>query len=103
MSEAKIRAAYGQSGNEPLFGQKFTPLSAIENIAGLPGLVVPVQGTVGSKNLHPERQREFEAGKDLGLAGGGAGGGLTFFYKKNFSLFFTVELTHTSGFGFSNL
>ncbi len=35
LTEAKIRAAYGQSGNEPLFGQKFTPLSAIENIAGL--------------------------------------------------------------------
>src|SRR6266704_3047424 len=61
MTEAKIRAAYGQSGNEPLFGQKFTPLSAIENIAGLSAIVVPVQGTVGSKNLHPERQREVEA------------------------------------------
>jgi TonB-dependent SusC/RagA subfamily outer membrane receptor len=52
VEEAKLRAAYGQSGNEPLYGQKFTPLSAIENIVGLSAIVVPVLGTVGSTNLH---------------------------------------------------
>ena len=27
LDELKIRAAYGQSGNQPLYGQKFTPLT----------------------------------------------------------------------------
>src|SRR5215210_2828671 len=54
IDELKIRAAYGQSGNQPLFGQKFTPLSVIENIAGLSSIVVPVLGTVGSLDLRPE-------------------------------------------------
>jgi len=102
IEEAKLRAAYGQSGNEPLFGQKFTPLSAIENIAGLPGLTVPVQGTVGSKNLHPERQREFEAGTDLTLAGGRAAVELTGFRKDISDLILQRTLPPSSGFGFEN-
>lgn len=102
LSEAKIRAAYGQSGNEPLFGQKFTPLSAIENIAGLPGLTVPVQGTVGSTNLHPERQREFEAGTDLTLPGGRAAIELTGFRKDISDLLLQRTLPPSSGFAFEN-
>jgi TonB-linked SusC/RagA family outer membrane protein len=102
LTEAKIRMAYGQSGNEPLFGQKFTPLSAIENIAGLPGLVVPVQGTVGSKNLHPERQRELEAGTDLTFVGGRAALELTGFRKDISDLLLQRTLAPSSGFGFEN-
>jgi len=100
--EIKIRAAYGQSGNEPLFGQKFTPLSAIENIAGLPGIVVPVQGTVGSTNLHPERQREIEVGADLAFAGGRAAFELTGFRKDISDLLLQRTLAPSSGFGFEN-
>jgi TonB-linked SusC/RagA family outer membrane protein len=100
LEELKIRAAYGQSGNEPLFGQKFTPLSAIENIAGLPGLVVPVLGPVGSKSLHPERQREFEAGTDMTFAGGRGALELTGFRKDISDLLLQRTLPPSSGFGF---
>src|SRR5690349_20105275 len=102
VTEAKVRAAYGQSGNEPLFGQKFTPLSAINNIAGLPGLTVPEVGTVGSTDLHPERQREFEAGTDLTLAGGRAALELTGFRKDISDLLLTRTLPPSSGFVFEN-
>lgn len=98
--EIKIRAAYGQTGNQPLFGQKFTPLSAIENIAGLPGLVVPVLGTVGSLNLHPERQREFEAGTDMTFAGGRGALEITGFRKDISDLLLQRTLAPSSGFGF---
>lgn len=98
VEELKIRSAYGQTGNQPLFGQKFTPLSAIENIAGLPGLVVPAQGTVGSKNLHPERQREFEAGADLTFAGGRGALDLTGFRKDVSDLLLQRTLAPSSGF-----
>ena len=100
LDEIKLRAAYGQTGNQPLFGQKFTPLSAIENIAGLPGLVVPVLGTVGSTNLHPERQREVEAGTDMTFAGGRAALELTGFRKDISDLLLQRTLAPSSGFGF---
>ena len=100
MEEVKIRAAYGQSGNQPLFGQKFTPLSVVENIAGLPGIVVPVQGPVGSKNLRPERQRELEAGADLTFAGGRGALELTGFRKDISDLLLQRTLAPSSGFGF---
>ncbi|HJQ12579.1 MAG TPA: SusC/RagA family TonB-linked outer membrane protein [Gemmatimonadaceae bacterium] len=102
VTEAKLRAAYGQSGNEPLFAQKFTPLSAINNIAGLPGLSVPEVGTVGSTNLHPERQREFEAGTDLTLANGRAALEITGFRKDISDLLLTRTLPPSSGFTFEN-
>jgi len=98
--EVKLRVAYGQTGNQPLFGQKFTPLSAIENIAGLPGLVVPVLGTVGSNNLHPERQREIEAGVDAQFGGGRAALELTGFRKDITDLLLQRTLPPSSGFGF---
>ena len=100
IEEAKIRAAYGQSGNQPLFGQKFTPLSAVENIAGLPGIIVPVQGPVGSSDLRPERQREFEAGADLSFARGLASLELTGFRKDVSDLLLQRTLAPSSGFGF---
>ena len=99
LEELKIRAAYGQSGNQPLFGQKFTPLTVTENIGGLPGIVVPVQGPVGSKNLRPERQREFEAGADLTFAQGRGTLELTGFRKDVSDLILQRTLAPSSGSG----
>jgi TonB-linked SusC/RagA family outer membrane protein len=99
LNELKIRAAYGQTGNQPLFGQKFTPLSAVENIAGLPGLVVPAAGPVGSDNLRPERQRELEGGADLTLAGGRGAIELTAFRADVTDLLLQRTLAPSSGFG----
>jgi len=62
--------AYGQSGNEPLFGQKFHAAERDREHRGLAGPRCAGVGTVGSKSLHPERQREFEAGTDMTFAGG---------------------------------
>ena len=99
LEELKIRAAYGQTGNQPLFGQKFTPLSAVENIAGLPGLVVPPAGPVGSKDLRPERQRELEGGADITLAGGRGAIELTGFRADVTDLLLQRTLAPSSGFG----
>ena len=66
----KLRAAFGQSGNQPLYGQKFTPLSSTNNINGIAGLTVV--GLTGSPELEPERQTEIEAGLDATLADGRA-------------------------------
>jgi len=58
----RVRAAYGQAGNRPNYGFRFTPLNARTNIDGNPGLIVG--GTVGDPSIEPERQQEFEAGVD---------------------------------------
>ena len=100
IDELKIRAAYGQSGNQPLFGQKFTPLSVIENIAGLSSIVVPVLGTVGSLDLRPERLRELEGGVDVSFVGGRAALELTGFRKDITDLLLQRTLAPSSGFGF---
>ena len=102
VEELKIRAAYGQSGNQPLFGQKFTPLSAIENIAGLPGLVVPPAGSVGSISLRPERQHELEGGADVTFAGGRGSLELTGFRKDISDLLLQRTLAPSSGFAIEN-
>jgi TonB-linked SusC/RagA family outer membrane protein len=65
LDEFKLRLAYGESGLEPDYGQKFTRLDASQNIGGLPSVVV--LGTIGAPDLHPEREREIEGGFDAYL------------------------------------
>jgi TonB-dependent starch-binding outer membrane protein SusC len=66
--ELKLRLAYGETGNQPLFGQQFVSLDATNNIQGLPGIVVfPV---AGAPDIRPERTREVETGFDLSLLDG---------------------------------
>ena len=62
--ELKLRAAFGETGNEPLYGQKFTALSGL-TLAGQN--VVAIQGNLADPNLHPEREREVEVGVDATL------------------------------------
>jgi outer membrane receptor protein involved in Fe transport len=68
VDEFKVRLAYGETGNLPLYGRKFTALQATGNIGGNPGLVGT--GIAGDKNIKPERQREVEVGLDALFFGG---------------------------------
>ncbi len=64
LSQIKIRAAYGESGNFPTFGAKSTILnSTIVN--GIAGVTIP--GLLGNGTVGPERQKELELGFDLGI------------------------------------
>src|SRR5213078_1097778 len=65
--ELKVRAAWGQTGNQPNFGNKFTP-GATGTIGGLFGSSAGF--TAGAANIKPERQTELEAGVDATLANG---------------------------------
>jgi TonB-linked SusC/RagA family outer membrane protein len=60
-SEVKLRAAYGETGNQPLFGQKFTNLGTPQ-LGGQQGITVAT--TAGAANVEPERLKEIEAGID---------------------------------------
>lgn len=97
IEEVKLRVAYGESGNRPLFGEKFTPLAG-RNIQGLPTLEVAGQT---ASELRPERQREIEGGVDLILFGNRATAELTFFQKNVTDLLVRRELAPSTGFDIS--
>src|SRR5687768_18500902 len=59
----RVRAAYGEAGNRPNYGQKFTALNARNVIDGNAGIIL--LGSAGDPNIEPERQREIEIGTDI--------------------------------------
>ena len=69
LDEIKLRGAFGQTGNQPLFGAKFSP-DTTGTIGGIFG-VLP-GNRAGDPFIKPERQSELEAGFDAQLAGGRA-------------------------------
>ncbi len=63
-STFKLRAAYGETGNLPLFGQKYTLLQTTNSIGGLVGEELGQSGIAADPNIKPERTREVEGGFD---------------------------------------
>ncbi len=96
LDEIKFRAAYGESGNQPVFGAKFTPFTATVNIGGIPGF--QVQGPVVATELKPERQREIEGGLDATLFSGRASLEATVYHRRVSDLILQRQLAPSSGF-----
>ncbi len=95
IDELKFRVAYGESGNQPLFGQKFISLDATKNIAGNPGLTfIPV---IGDPDIQPERTREIEGGVDATLFGGRARLDITAYQQTITDLLLERTLAPSSG------
>jgi hypothetical protein len=66
-SEIKPRIAYGETGNLPTFGQKFTTLGTPQ-LGGTQGFIV--NAASGFADVSPERVKEIEVGIDgIALAG----------------------------------
>jgi TonB-linked SusC/RagA family outer membrane protein len=63
----RVRAAVGEAGNRPNYGQKFTPENATTNIGGNAGITITgLTGAIaGDPNIKPERQLEIEGGVDM--------------------------------------
>jgi TonB-linked SusC/RagA family outer membrane protein len=96
INELKVRLAYGETGNQPLYGMKFTPLYVNRNIEGIAG--TGITGTAGDKNIHPERQREFEAGVDALLFNGNAVVELTVYQRTISDLLLQRTLPASTGY-----
>jgi TonB-linked SusC/RagA family outer membrane protein len=96
LEDLKLRVAYGQSGNQPLFGQKFTVL-APGNITGIG--TYQIAGTTTSPDLRPERQEEIEGGLDATLFGGKMRLELTGYDKQIRDLLLSRSLPPSTGFG----
>jgi TonB-dependent starch-binding outer membrane protein SusC len=94
--ELKFRLAYGETGNEPVYGQKFSSLPGVTYM-GQNGVVVG--GTLADPTLHPEREKEIEGGVDLGLFDSRIGLSLTGYQKNNSELILLQALAPSTGFG----
>lgn len=95
IDEIKLRVAFGQSGNRPLFGQKVTTLSTT-NVGGVGGL--EVSNTAGASDARPERQTELEGGFDAQLFGGRVLWEVTGYQKYIKDLLLQRTLAPTTGF-----
>ena len=95
VDELKLRAAFGQSGNQPLYGQKFSTLNT-GNIGGLQ--TFSVSGTTVSPDLKPERQREIEVGTDATILGDRASIEFTVYQKRITDLLLQRALPPSTGF-----
>ena len=95
VDELKLRIAYGETGNQPLYGQRFTALAS-SNIGGLGAFRI---GTgLGAADIRPERQREFEAGIDATIFGNRGTMDFTGFQRNISDLLITRTLPPTSGY-----
>ncbi len=95
VDELKLRAGYGETGNQPLYGQKFTGLD-FSNIGGLGAF--RVGATRAADDIRPERQREVEGGLDAALLGNRATLELTAFQRNISDLLITRTLAPSTGY-----
>ena len=91
----------GTSGNEPLYGQKFTELKAF-NVVGVPASALPFASgaavNTGAADLHPERQLEIESGFDATMLGSRVNLEFTVFQKNITDLLISRSLESSAGF-----
>lgn len=95
-TEIKLRGAYGQSGNRPVFGQKFTTLTGGVNTGGNVGTVVT--GIAGDQFIRPERLREIEGGVDGEVMNGRVNFQLTAYRRVTTDLLLSRTPAPSSGF-----
>ena len=94
LDEVKLRAAFGQTGNQPLFGAKFSP-DTTGTIGGLFG-VLP-GNRAGDLFIRPETQTEIESGFDAQLANGRAEVNVTLYQRTISDLLLEQTLAPSTG------
>jgi TonB-linked SusC/RagA family outer membrane protein len=97
-STLKLRTAYGETGNQPLFGYRNTQLIANQSIGGLVGTEVGAQGVYGDAQIKPERVRELEAGFDATFLNDRADLEFTWYRRRTSQLFLPVTPAPSSGY-----
>jgi len=95
VDELKLRGAWGESGNRPQWGDKFSNLNS-GNIAGIQTL--RIAPTTVASDLKPERQREIELGVDAVLFDSRANFEVTWYEKRITDLLLQRALPPTTGY-----
>lgn len=95
LDEFKVRAAWGQAGLQPQYGQKFNNL----NPGAIGGFQTLALGnTTAAADLRPERQTEIEGGFDASLFQGRASIEFTAYRQRVDDLILTRALATSTGF-----
>jgi len=97
-STLKLRSAYGETGNQPLFGQKYTLLNATNVIAGNVGTELGTQAYAADPAIKPERTREVEGGFDASGWDGRADLELTLYHRRTSGLILPRTPAPSSGY-----
>lgn len=92
----RARLAYGQTGNKPFYGAKFTSLLSGNTIDGNGGVVL--SGAAGNPDIRPERQVEYEGGFDLSALNGRALVEFTLYHRSITDLLLQRALAPSTGF-----
>jgi outer membrane receptor protein involved in Fe transport len=98
ISQLKLRAAYGESGNFAPFGAIYTPLNTTV-FNGTVGSLITT--TRGNSSLVPERQKELETGLDIGFLKNKVSLEATYYRKKVQDLILNVVVPYSSGYSFA--
>jgi TonB-linked SusC/RagA family outer membrane protein len=93
--EIKPRIAYGETGNQPIFGQKFTLLGT-PLLGGQTGFTVATAS--GDPGVEPERVKELEIGIDGSALNGGLTWELTSFNRNTTNLLLQRVPAPSTGF-----
>lgn len=96
LPEVKLRLAWGQAGNQPNFGDKYSP-DTTGTIGGRFGKYAGA--TAGDANIEPERQTEVELGFDAQLFQGRVNATFTWFQKTVDDLLLAQTLAPSQGQG----
>ena len=79
LNALKLRAAYGESGKQPI---TFSALQTYESATGPGDVPTVTQLTIGNPDLGPERSKEIELGFDLGAFNDRLGAEFTYYRKR---------------------
>ena len=97
--ELKVRAAYGQTGNEPIYGQKFSCLTGL-TYTGQNAVAIQAPCTVvADPSLQAEREREIEGGLDATLLNARVAFSVTGYQKNITDLILQATLAPSTGWG----
>lgn len=112
LSFGKARVSYGETGKEPGVYSTNTTLGSGSFGSGYGDVTKATQGgfggllssgTRGNPDLRPERQKEIEAGFDLGFFDQRADAGLTYYNTHSTDVILSVPRPPTSGFSAQQL
>jgi TonB-linked SusC/RagA family outer membrane protein len=95
LNDLKVRGAWGEAGNQPPYGFKYTSLPTAP-YSGQLGAVL--SATEGNPNITPETSTEIEGGVDITMWHSRAALSVTLFQKKVSDLILAAALAPSTGF-----
>jgi TonB-linked SusC/RagA family outer membrane protein len=95
VSDLKLRASYGRTGNEDIGDFESRPSATANSYNGIPGIA---PSDIGSPNLRWETTQGFDAGLDLGLFAGRIGVTADYYVRKTSDLLVRRAVPATSGY-----